>query len=348
MPGSLRTIEESAFEENSGYGYYASEVSLLSIDFPAWPIDVSPLDKVEGLRDLKEFRDLDVTFTVKKPQHEADGHTSYDAAASCSCAPVPAPTIAHAYCEARVAAGLEAWPPISPESGNYHEEKDDLLFVEFGGEVRDWSRAAVRAGEFSVAKVPGFGSGITLKFNDDASSGLMGLDSGALAYMGDRLVGRVFYKTDGNPFQSYPAFKTAGKGEVPLNDDVAAFSFTDQKTGKTIDYYFCFGSEDSESELDFLAEKASDSRPLEPSGDLPLEFELVREFAEAEGRGAGFCVEPEERPALNEVVRDFQKLGGIGAPFAVYSDRRDPGDIEDGGVAEVKIRMAFDLKKALA
>lgn len=348
LPGSLRTIEESAFKENSGYGYYASEVSLLSIDFPAWPIDVSPLDKVEGLRDLKEFRDLDVTFTVKKPQHGADDHTSCDAAASCSCAPMSAPAIARAYCEARVAAGLEAWPPISPESGNYHEEKDGLLFVEFGGEVHDWSRAAVRAGEFSVAKVPGFGSGITLTFNDGASGGSMGLDSGALAYMGDCLVGRVFYKTSGNPFQSHPAFEVAKKKEVPLNDDVAAFSFTDPKTGKTIDYYFCFGSEDSESELEFLAEKASDSLPLEPSGDLPLEFELVREFAEAEGRGAGFCAEPEERPALNEVVRDFQKLGGIGAPFAVYSDRRDPGDIEDGGVAEVKIRMAFNLKKALA
>ena len=79
-----------------------------------------------------------------------------------------------------------------------------------------------------------------------------------------------------------------------------------------------------------------------------MEFELVREFTEAEGREADFCAEPEERPALGEVVRDFQKLGGIGVPFAVYSDRRDPGDIEDGGVAEVKIRMAFDLKKALA
>lgn len=204
------------------------------------------------------------------------------------------------------------------------------------------------SGEFSEVQAPGFGSGITLKFNDGASDGSMGLDSGALAYMGDRLAGRVFYKTNENPFRSHPAFEVAEKKEVPLNDDVAAFSFTDPKTGKTIDYYFCFGSEDSESELDFLAEKASDSRPLEPTGDLPLEFELAREFAEAERRGAGFCVEPEERPALNEVVRDFQKLGGIGAPLAVYSDRRDPGDIEDGGVAEVKIRMAFDLKMALA
>ena len=77
-----------------------------------------------------------------------------------------------------------------------------------------------------------------------------------------------------------------------------------------------------------------------------MEFELVREFAEAEGREVDFCVEPKKRPALNEVIRDFQKLGGIGVPFAVYSDRRDPGDIADGGVAEVKIRMAFDLKKA--
>lgn len=236
---------------------------------------------------------------------------------------------------------------ISPESGNYHEEKDDLLFVEFGGEVRDWSRAAVQAGEFSEAQVPGFDSGITLKSNVGASGGSMGSDSGALAYMGDRLVGRVFYKTSENPFQSHPAFEVAEKKEVPLNDDVAAFSFTDPKTGKTIDYYFCFGSEDSEDELDFLAEKASDSRPLEPTGDLPLEFELAREFAEAEGRGTDFCAEPEERPALSEVVRDFQKLGGIGVPFAVYSDRRDPGDIEDGGAAEVKIRMAFNLKKAL-
>ena len=177
----------------------------------------------------------------------------------------------------------------------------------------------------------------------------MDSDSGALAYMGDRLVGRVFYKTNEDPFQSHPAFKAADNKEVPLNDDVAAFSFTDPKTGKTIDYYFCFDSEDSEDsedELYFLAEKVSDSRPLEPTGDLPLEFELVREFAEAEGREVDFCVEPKKRPALNEVIRDFQKLGGIGAPFAVYSDRRDPSDIADGGVAEVKIRMAFDLKKA--
>lgn len=217
--------------------------------------------------------------------------------------------------------------------------------MKFSGEVRDWSRAAMRAGEFSEAQTPGFGSGITLKFNDGASGGSMGPDSGALAYMGDHLVGKVFYKTGENPFQSHPAFKTAGK-EALLNDDVAVFSFTDPKTVKTVDYYSCFGSEDSESELDFLAEKASDSRTLEPSGDLPLEFELAREFAEAEGRGVDFCAEPEERPALNEVIRDFQKLGGIGEPFAVYSDRRDPGDIADGGVAEVKIRMAFDLKKA--
>ena len=346
LPGSLRTIEESAFEENGGYGYYASKVRIKSIDFPAWPTDASPLDKVKGLRELKEFRDLDVTFTVKKPQQEADDHTSCDAAISCSSAPTPAPAIARAYCDARVAAGLEAWSPISPESGNYHEEKDDFLFVEFSGEVHDWSRAAVRTGEFSEVQTPGFDGGIALKFNDGASGGSMGLDSGVLAYMGDHLVGKVFYKTGENPFQSHPAFKTAEKEEVPLNDDVAAFSFTDPKTGKTIDYYFCFGSEDSESELDFLAEKASDSRPLEPTGDLPLEFELAREFAEAEGRGPDFCVEPEELPALNEVIRDFQKLGGIGEPFAVYSDRRDPGDIADGGVAEVKIRMAFDLKKA--
>lgn len=220
--------------------------------------------------------------------------------------------------------------------------------MEFSGEVHDWSRAAVRAGEFSEAQAPGFDGGIALKFNDGASDGSMDLNSGALAYMGDRLVGRAFYKTNENPFQSHPAFEAAEKKEVPLNDDVAAFSFTDPKSGKTIDYYFCFGSEDSEDELDFLAEKASDSRPLEPTGDLPLEFELVREFAEAEGQEADFCAEPEERPALSEVVRDFQKLGGIGVPIAVYSDRRDPGDIEDGGVAEVKIRMAFDLKKALA
>lgn len=343
LPGSLRTIEESAFAENGGYGYYASEVSFISIDFPSWPTDASPLDKVKGLRELKEFRNLDVTFTVKKPQCEVDEHAPCDAAA-----PTPAPAIARAYCEARVAVGLEAWPPISPETGNYHEEKDGLLFVEFSGEVHDWSRAAVQAKEFSEVQAPGFDGGIALKFNDSASDGSMGLNSGALAYMGDRLVGRAFYKTNENPFQSHPAFEAAEKKEAPLSDDVVAFSFTDPKTGKTIDYYFCFGSEDSEDELDFLAEKASDSRPLEPTGDLPLEFELVREFTEAEGREADFCAEPEERPALSEVVRDFQKLGGIGVPFAVYSDRRNPGDIEDGGVAEVKIRMAFDLKKALA
>lgn len=344
LPGSLRSIEESAFEENGGFGYYASEVKIPSIDFPAWPDDASPLDKVEGLQELKESRDLDVTFTVKKPQHEVDKHAPCDAAA-----PRPAPAIAHAYCEARVTVGLEAWPPISPDSGNYHEEEDGLLFVEFGGEIRDWSRAAVRAGEFSETQAPGFDGGIALKINDGASGGSMDSDSGALAYMGDRLVGRVFYKTNEDPFQSHPAFKAADNKEVPLNDDVAAFSFTDPKTGKTIDYYFCFDSEDSEDsedELYFLAEKVSDSRPLEPTGDLPLEFELVREFAEAEGREVDFCVEPKKRPALNEVIRDFQKLGGIGAPFAVYSDRRDPSDIADGGVAEVKIRMAFDLKKA--